>query len=115
MAYMDDLFGFERGPEATDTGELSHVHDFLARYEGSETSRYDMLQDVFGASDDPDSPGWQAEEAEELLRSILGPAEEFAEDYAEMSEAQRKERFADPLVAEVTEMWAAEGVRLNAA
>ena len=115
MAHIYDPFGIERGPEAIVTGELSHVYDFLARYEGSVTSRYDMLQAAFGATDDPDAPGWQAEEAEELLRSILGPAEEFADDYAEMSEEQKEDRFADPLVAEVAEMWAAEGVRQYAA
>lgn len=96
-------FRFEGG------GELGKAEEVLDRnYMGS---KYDTLQDAFGAHDDDSDPlaDWNAENAEELLRCTVGPAEEFAEEFDAMTDEEKAEHFPDPTVAEIVELWANSG------
>lgn len=96
-------FGFESG------GELDMANEVLARnYMGS---KYDTLQDAFGARGDGTSPlpDWDGANAEELLRCTLGLAEDFAVEYDAMTDEEKAEHFPDPDVAEIVKIWADSG------
>ena len=76
-------FGFEG------SGELDMSYEVLARnYMGS---KYDTLQNAWGARDDGSDPlaGWDGANAEELLRSTLGPADEFADEFDAMTDEEK--------------------------
>ncbi|HSW66187.1 MAG TPA: hypothetical protein VLI54_03555 [Bacillota bacterium] len=98
----------EGGPAAglEPGGDLDMANEVLARNYGG--SRYDTLQDAFGARDDGTSPllGWDGANAEELLRGALGPAEAFAVEYDEMSDEEKAKHFPDPDVADIVRLWA---------
>lgn len=96
-------FGFESG------GGLDKANEVLARnYMGS---KYDTLQDAFGARDDGTSPlpDWDSENAEELLRRALGSAEDFVAEYDAMTDEEKAEHFPDPDVANIVKIWADSG------
>jgi hypothetical protein len=96
-------FGFETG------GELDLAYDILARMQGE--SKYDTLHEAWGAREDGSDPldGWDSANAEKLLRTTVGPAEEFAAEFDAMTDEEKAEHFPDPTVAGLVELWANSG------
>lgn len=97
----------EGGPEVP--GSLERAQSILEAHQGG--SRYDALQDAFGARKDESDPlvGWDAENIAEVLRGTLGLAEDFAEEYDRMSATERQEAFPDPTVSSLVAYWAQHG------
>lgn len=98
----------EGGPESF-AGEFDRVQDALARNEGG--NRYAALHDTFGPRDDDSDPleGWDSTNIAEMLRCTVGPAEEFAAEYEQMTPEEREQKFPNPLVAELVATWAKSG------
>lgn len=88
---------------------LDMANEVLDRSYGG--SRYDTLQEAFGARDDGTIPlaDWDAANVEELLRRTLGPSEDFAAEFDAMTDDEKAERFPDPTVALLVDYWVQSG------
>lgn len=80
----------------TDQIEVSsRVAEILARFEGANRSY--ILNCVFGDLDEAEND-LDPEERDELLHCLLGSAEDWAEDWAGMSEHDKEAHYSHPAV-----------------